>query len=208
MLIALALAIALIIKAFVVQAFFIQMQSMDPTLHESDRVLVSKFSYRFGDPDRGDVVIFSDPRDPCTDEGGPGCDPGLARRAFDWVAGIFGLPGSKEDLVKRIVGLPGETIALHDGDIYVCDEPGCDPIGKDGRLKDGRLVTFPTSDERGPQKDDSEVAAYRIPSDEYYVMGDNRGASADSRSFGSITRKIIVGKAFVLIWPVSRFRGL
>jgi signal peptidase I len=192
-----------------VQAFYIQMQSMEPTLHQSDRVLVSKFSYRFGDPERGDIVIFSDPRDPCgEDSESPGCNPGLARRAFDWVAGIFGLPGSKEDLVKRIVGLPGETIALHEGDIYVCDTPRCTPLDSSGKEKDGHRVTFPSSDDRGPQEDDSEVAAYRIPKDQYYVMGDNRGASADSRSFGSIRRKIMVGRAFVLIWPISRFRGL
>ena len=209
-LIALALAIALLLKAFVVQAFYIEMQSMEPTLHPGERVLVSKFSYRLGDPHRGDVVIFRDPRHPCTEgDDSPACHPGLARKTLDWLAEVFGLPtGSKDDLVKRIVGLPGETIAMHDGAVYVCSAPGCQPIDTDGHKKDGKLITFPHTATKGPQQDDADLAAFKIPSNSYYVLGDNRAQSADSRSFGSVPRKEFVGKVFVLIWPPTRFQGL
>lgn len=208
-LIVLALVIALLIKTFVVQAFYIEMQSMEPTLHPSERVLVSKFHYRFGDPHRGDIVIFEDPRARCAEDGAEGCDRGFVRGVLDWVAGLFGLPtANKEDLVKRIVALPGETIAMHDGDIYVCDDPGCKPLDKSGKPDDGRLITFPRDEKEGPQKDDADLSAFTVPKDEYYVLGDNRAQSSDSRVFGAVPRKQFVGKAFVLIWPIGRFQGL
>jgi signal peptidase I len=209
-LIAVALVIALLLKAFVAQAFYIEQQSMEPTLHPGERVLVSKFSYRFGQPKRGDIVIFSDPRHPCElNKTLPECHPSVARRVLDWFAEVFGLPtGSKEDLVKRIVGLPNETIAVNHGKLYVCERPGCRPLSDDGVPIDGHVVNFPHNSTTGPQPDRSDVNAYRIPAGEYYVMGDNREASADSRAFGSVPRKEFVGRVFVLIWPPTRFRGL
>jgi signal peptidase I len=212
-LIALALGIALLIKAFLVQAFYIPSASMEPTLTQGDRVLVNKLSYRFGEPERGDVVVFRDPYpDPCErpeNETQAGCNESVPRKALNWFAEVFGLPtGDTRDFIKRIVALPGETIELTDGEIYVCDSPGCDPVDKNGNPKDGRHIDFPSSSEEGPQKDDATVSAFVVPEDEYYVMGDNRANSSDSRSFHGIDRKEIVGKAFVLIWPPTRFNGL
>jgi signal peptidase I len=202
-LIGIALAITLVLKAFVVQAFYIEQQSMLPTLDPGNRVLVSKFHYRFGEPARGDVVIFRDPRDPCDQPNElPECNPGLGRRFVRWIAGTFGLPTGKEDLVKRIVGLPGETLAVQGGQIHVCDDPGCEP------LADGRIVEFPNNSEEGPQVDNSEEPAVTIPEGEYFVMGDNRTQSADSRVFGPVPEKAFVGKVFVLIWPPGSFGGL
>jgi signal peptidase I len=211
-LIALALGIALLIKAFLVQAFYIPSASMEPTLTQGDRVLVNKLSYRFGDPERGDVIVFRDPYpDPCEEGDAPraGCNEGLPRKALNWFAEVFGLPtGDTRDFIKRIVALPGETIEMHNGDVYTCAEAGCDPVDEDGRPVDGELAEFASTAEEGPQKDDDTIPEFVVPDDNYYVLGDNRANSSDSRTFRSITRDDIVGKAFVTVWPPTRFNGL
>ncbi len=213
-LVALALGIALLIKAFLVQAFYIPSASMEPTLEQGDRVLVNKLSYRFGEPKRGDVIVFHDPYpDPCETTGDeappPGCDKGFGRSALDWFAEVFGLPTSDtRDFIKRIVALPGETIQIHNGEIYVCGEPGCVPLGPDDKPKDGKKITFESSPDKGPRLDKDNVPAFPVPEDQYYVMGDNRGNSSDSRNFRGIAREKIIGKAFVLVWPPNRFTGL
>lgn len=209
-LIALALGIALLIKAFLVQPFYIEQESMTPTLHPAERVLVSKLNYRFGEPSRGDIVIFHNPRDPCDRApDGPRCNPTFLRRMFDWIIQTFGLPtGTSDDLVKRIVALPGETVAMRDGEVYVCQTPGCQPLNPDGSPKDGLLVRFATSDVKGPQRDDSDVEAVTVPGDQYYVLGDNRDGSVDSRVFGTVPREEFVGKVVVLLWPPTRWQGL
>ncbi|MEX2394305.1 MAG: signal peptidase I, partial [Actinomycetota bacterium] len=166
-LIALALGIALLIKAFLFQAFYIPSASMEPTLTRGDRVLVNKLSYRFGDIERGDVVVFRDPYpDPCLDDPElEQCNVSLPRKGLNWFAEVFGLPtGDTRDFIKRIVALPGETIAMTDGVVYVCSEPGCDPVDDDGKPKDGRAIDFPHDSSSGPQSDDATF--------EPYVVGD------------------------------------
>jgi hypothetical protein len=86
--------------------------------------------------------------------------------------------------------------------------PGCIPVDRKGKPKDGHLVDFPHSADSGPQKDDDTVPAFVVPKDQYFVLGDNRGNSSDSRTFHGIERADIIGKAFVLIWPPTRFSGL
>lgn len=210
-LIAIALGIALLIKAFLVQAFYIPSASMEPTLDVGDRVLVNKLSYRLGDPQRGDIIVFRDPYpDPC-DEGGdpPGCDESLLKRSLNWVAEVFGLPtGDTRDFIKRIVALPGETVAIQDGDIYVCEEPGCRPVDSEGQPLDGRKIDFARSADEGPVLDEDTQSAFEVPDDGYYVLGDNRANSSDSRTFRGIDRDDIIGKAFVLIWPATSFNTL
>jgi signal peptidase I len=210
-LIALALGIALLIKAFLVQAFYIPSASMEPTLTQGDRVLVNKLSYRFGDPKRGDVIVFKDPYpNPCDEQpGAAGCNESVPRKALNWFAEVFGLPtGDTRDFIKRIVALPGETVALNDGRVFVCDEPGCVPVNKAGKAQDGQLIDFPHTTDEGPQSDDDTFPAFVVPQDQYFVLGDNRANSSDSRSFKGIERDDIIGKAFVLIWPPTRFSGL
>ena len=213
-LVVLALGIALLIKAFLVQAFYIPSASMEPTLRQGDRVLVNKLTYRFGEPKRGDVVVFRDPYpDSCDASSGtpppPSCNRSIVRKTFDWFAEVFGLPtGETRDFIKRIVGLPGETIAIRDGNVYVCGAPSCQPLNPDGTAKDGERVDFPRSDGRGPQQDHDNVPAFAIPKGQYWVMGDNRANSSDSRTFKGVDRKLIIGKGFVLVWPPNRFRGL
>jgi signal peptidase I len=210
-LIALALAIALLIKAFLVQAFFIPSASMEPTLTRGDRVLVNKLSYRLGQPKRGDVIVFRDPYpDPCKgDSPDAGCNTSLGHKALNWFAEVFGLPtGDTRDFIKRIVALPGETIAMVDGSVYVCGQPRCEPLDKNGDPKDGRLIDFPHTSTEGPQNDDDTVPAFVVPGDEYFVLGDNRSNSSDSRTFHGVKETGIIGKAFVLVWPPTRFNGL
>lgn len=152
-----ALAVALLVKTFLIQAFFIPSLSMYPTLDEGDRVLVNKLSYRLHDVHRGDLVVFERP------EGQPESDI--------------------KDLIKRVVGLDGETIEAREGVIYI-----------DGQeLDEPYLVEGVTTDNLPRQE---------IPAGHVFVMGDNRGDSADSRVFGPIDEDTIVGRAFVKVWPL------
>lgn len=163
-----ALAVALLIKTFLLQAFYIPSGSMEETLHEDDRVIVNKLSYTFGDVGRGDVIVFEKPPQ----------------------AG-----GDINDLIKRVIALPGETITLVDGDVYVdgnrLDEPY---VGDTPTLPIGIIPDCV-----------NEAAADRctVPDDTVFVMGDNRDGSTDSRRFGPIEQDTIVGRAFLKVWPLS-----
>ena len=169
-----ALVAALLLRTFVVQTFYIPSGSMEPTLKVGDRILVDKLSYHLHGVDRGNIVVFRRPADePC---GGP----------------------PVADLVKRVVGLPGETISLSKGRVLI--------DGK--RLNESYLpssvqgTTFP-----GPSGPTYNLAKpYVIPSNHYFVMGDNRADSCDSRYWGPISRSLIVGKVDVRVWPITSFR--
>ena len=158
-----ALVVALVVKATLVQAFYIPSESMEPTLHTGDRVLVNKLSYRLHDIHRGDIVVFERP--------GIEADPAI------------------KDLIKRVIGLPGETVDAHNGRIYI----------------DGKALKEPYLPEDTVIGD---VAAQRIPDDSYWVMGDNRANSSDSRRFGPIKKSLIIGRAFVRVWPVGSVKLL
>lgn len=157
-----ALVIALLVKTFLFQAFFIPSESMVPTLQVGDRVLVNKLSDDFGGVHRGDVVVFEAPP---------------AARS-----------GDIADLVKRVIGLPGDTVeARDDGAVYVngrrLDEP---------YLPSGTVTT--------------NLPPTKVPAGHIFVMGDNRGASRDSRYFGPVKESTIVGRVFVKIWPPTSVR--
>ena len=154
-----ALTVALTVRATMVQAFFIPSESMVPTLKVGDRLLVNKFGYRMHDVARGDIVVFRRP-------------PNEANRTIN-------------DLIKRVVGLPGETVEAQNGKVYVNDQPLVEkylPVG---------TVTV-------------NMPRQVVPVDMYWVMGDNRGNSSDSRVFGPIDRKLIVGRAFLRVWPFAK----
>ena len=155
-----ALLIAFLIKTYLFQAFYIPSESMVPTLEVHDRVLVNKLSYKLHDVHRGDIVVFKTP---------PGVD-----RSF-------------KDLVKRVIGLPGETIEARKGHVYINHK----------LLKEPYLP-------RGTFTDFYGLKSYKIPKDSYWVMGDNRTNSRDSRFFKAISKKLIVGRVFIRIWPLSR----
>ena len=180
-LILLAFALALVLKTFVVQAFYIPSGSMEPTLMPDDRVLVNKVLYH---PHRGDIVVFEDPSGQQTDRGVVG---GL----FHWLSEGLGFARpANEDFIKRVIGLPGETVELRDGNLYV----------------DGEQVPQPYL--RGPP-DTRPYGPKTVPPDSLFVLGDNRLYSNDSRyGLGFVPIDKVVGKAFVAIWPPSRIGWL
>ncbi len=166
-----ALAVALLLRTFVVQTFFIPSGSMEPTLQIGDRILVNKLSYHLHPVHRGDIVVFSRP--PAENCGGP----------------------EVNDLVKRVIGLPGETLSLSGG--YVAID------GK--RLNETWLPRSALgTTAQGPVGDASNLASpYQVPADSYFVMGDNRVNSCDSRYWGTIPKGLIVGKVEVRVWPLN-----
>jgi len=176
-----ALVIAVVIKTFLLQPFWIPSESMLPTIEVNDRVMVNKLAYRFGEPQRGDVVVFRDPREEQIEESIP---EAVIRSVLEAV-GIR--TRGDEDLIKRVVGLPGETIEVRDNHVLVNGAPIEETYLPEVFMPDEPPITV------GP--------------DEVFVMGDNRDASFDSRRFGAIPLDDLVGEAFVTIWPISHFGG-
>lgn len=156
-----AVLVAVGIRTFVVQTFFIPSASMEPTLMVGDRILVDKISYHLHAVHRGDIVVFATP---------PGEDAG---------------PNVK-DLVKRVIGLPGETISSAGGQVVINGKPLKEPWLAPGVVTTG-------------------INTQKIPAGEYFVMGDNRSDSQDSRFFGPIHGSLIVGRVVVKIWPLTSF---
>jgi signal peptidase I len=177
-LIVLAFALAILIKSFVVQAFFIPSGSMEPALEPGDRVLVNKATF---EPARGDVIVFSDP------DGGPPTDRGVVGGALHWLSEGLGFARPEhEDFIKRIVGLPGEVVELRNGKLLI----------------DGRRTTEPYLD--GPV-DTRDFGPVTVPDDSLFVLGDNRLNSNDSRfGLGFVPVEVVIGRAVVIIWPPSR----
>ncbi|MDA8343816.1 MAG: signal peptidase I [Actinomycetota bacterium] len=163
-----AVVVAVVLRLFVVQTFYIPSGSMLPTLQIGDRILVDKLSYHLHGIHRGDIVVFTRP--PLE-------------------------PPQYQDLVKRVIGLPGETIQAVDGQITIdgkpLPEPWLTPVMQHSN--------FPTPDGRPFDL----AQPFTIPAGEVFVMGDNRTDSADSRTFGPIPTSTIVGKVDLVIWPPS-----
>jgi signal peptidase I len=175
-----AFALALLIKTFLVQAFFIPSESMENTLNPGDRVLVNKVVYHLHSPRRGDIIVFSDPNP------APHSHRNPVQAFWHWLTEGLGVSTSPEkDFIKRVIGLPGETLEGRDGVVYVDGKPLEEPYI---RTKDVRPF--------GP---------VRVPADSLFVMGDNRTDSKDSRyGLGFIPYDNVIGRAFVVIWPPSR----
>lgn len=166
--IAAALTVALLVRTFLLAAFYIPSESMETTLNIGDRVLVNKVSYHLHDIHRGDVVVFKRP-------------PGETDATI-------------KDLIKRVVALPGENVACQDQRIVV----------------NGRLLEEPYLDTgvAACGVGSCELKPQTVPDGFIWVMGDNRGASQDSRCFGPIAEKLVVGRAFVRVWPLSHLGWL
>lgn len=191
-LVLIAFVLALLLKTFVVQAFYIPSESMLPTLAVGDRVLVNKLVHDVRDPERGEVVVFTHD----DDVPGAAAAEGLLDQILDTIAGGFGASsGTEKDFIKRIIGLPGETIEMRDGVVLVDGEPIAEaPEAEGGYLSRPDVVDF------GPTE---------IPEGEYFMMGDNRPNSSDSRSLiETVPEEDLVGRAFVVIWPPGRLSTL
>ncbi|HET8813612.1 MAG TPA: signal peptidase I [Solirubrobacterales bacterium] len=184
--VALALGLAFAIQAWVVKPYQIPSESMEPTLDVGQRVLVNRFLYHFKDPQLGDIVVFHPPA---------GADEGHE-------CGVQNSPGeacskptaeaSDQNFIKRIVAGPGDTLSIKEGHPVVNgeinrDEPYILPCGNTGPCNMPKTIT--------------------IPADHYFMMGDNRGASDDSRFWGPVPRDWIIGEAFVTYWPPNRVGG-
>ena len=156
-----SLAIILPIRYYLVQPFFVKGASMEPNFEDGDYLLVNEISYRFSAPKRGDVVIFRYPVDP------------------------------SQFFIKRIIGLPGETIEIKDKKvtIYNKDKPG-------GFILDESYLA--------PEQETFGNSVTKLDDNEYFVLGDNRLESSDSRRWGMVNKTLITGKAFLRPWPITK----
>ncbi len=185
-LVLIALVVAILIKTFLVQAFFIPSSSMEQTLVPGDRVLVNKLAYRFGDIHEGDVIVFKNP-----DEGAIPHRSVIGGFIHWFGEGLGFSQPPNEDLIKRVIGLPGDTVQIKDHTVFVNDKPLSEP--------------YLTAAARASMNPYGPVT---VPTGELFVLGDNRGDSADSRIIGFIPEKNVVGRAFVIIWPPGDWGGL
>ena len=156
LLLVIALIAAVLLKTFVVQAFFIPSASMEETLQINDRVMVNKLSYRFGDIKRGQIIVFDDPYDAEVET------ESLVGAAVRNLAESLGLSTPRSEFIKRVIGLPGERVEVRRGGVWIDGTPIDEPYLEPGL----EMADF------GPET---------VPTDHVFVMGDNRGSSQDSR---------------------------
>jgi signal peptidase I len=184
-----ALVVAIVIKTFLIQAFYIPSGSMIPTLRQGDRVLVCRVCNHFARLSRGEIVVFSDPHP------APGQRRGIVSGFARWLGEGIGVARPEEpDYIKRIIGLPGDVVEIDRGQVYVngtkLDEPYLDP-----------------------QRDTRSFRPVRVPDGMLYVLGDNRLVSGDSRfppdvGVGFVPEDAVIGRAFVIVWPPGRWGWL
>ena len=176
-----ALGLALAIQAFLVKPYRIPSGSMLPTLKIGQRVLVNRLGNRFNDPKIGEIVVFHPPAgaegtgDTCGDTNrspGKACDKPTPQKA-------------SENFIKRVVGLPGDKLSIQDGHVIRNGKRESDPYI--APCAGGSACNLPQT--------------ITVPPDHYFMMGDNRGASDDSRYWGPVPRKWIIGGAFATYWP-------
>ena len=159
--VAAAFLIAMLVQAFLLKPFSIPSASMEPTLRIGDRVLVYRLAYDFHSPRRGDVIVFHEP----------------------------GQPTATTPLVKRVAAVAGDSVAVHDGYLYLNGTRQEEPFIMGHPIQKG-------------------FAAVTVPPGSLWVMGDNRNDSGDSRVFGAVSVKAVIGRAFVVYWPFNHWRGL
>jgi signal peptidase I len=182
--VALALGLALAIQAWVVKPYQIPSESMEPTLDVGQRVLVNRFLYNFTDPSIGDIVVFHPPAG--ADSGTAEC--GIHPRNHEPCPKPTAAESS-QNFIKRIVAGPGDTLSVRDGHPVV-----------NGVEKKNEPYTMPC----GSADACNMPITITIPPDHYFMMGDNRGASDDSRFWGPVPREWIIGEAFATYWPPDR----
>ncbi|MDX6198928.1 MAG: signal peptidase [Actinomycetota bacterium] len=212
-LVVVALVLAVLVKTFLVQAFFIPSGSMEKTLHgcpgcRGDRVLVNKVLYNVRDIRRGEIVVFNgvDSFDSEVPEPAPANGVQRAIRSFTRLVGL-GAPGEK-DYIKRVIGLPGDRVACcSNGHVTV------QPKGSRTAVElsepylfedDHQVFCAAGTDAQCPPG----APGVLVPAGRLWVMGDHRGASSDSRANGTIPIDRVIGRAFVVVWPLTRVKTL
>lgn len=158
-----SLVIIIPIRYFVIQPFFVLGASMEPTFENGDYLIIDEISYRFGEPQRGDVVVFKYPYD------------------------------TTQYYIKRIVGLPGEVIDFKDGKIIIKNKENPDGFA----LEEGYILS---------EKETFGGKSVTLGNDEYFVLGDNRGASSDSRRWGPLGEQYLIGKVLIRVFPFTTFK--
>ena len=158
-----ALVIVVPIRVLVAEPFIVSGSSMDPTFKNGDYLIVDKLTYKLSDPKRDDIVIFRYPGDP------------------------------SKFFIKRIIGLPGETVDINGGEITITN-----PEHPDGFVLDQPFIKKPSDNQ----------LHFPLKNDEYFVMGDNRNASSDSRYWGAVNRKLLAGRAFLRLLPINKIETL
>lgn len=157
--ITLVIALAIFLAAqAMVQSVKVVGASMEPCLHDGQYLVVSKAAYWFHPPHRGDIIVFHSPQNP------------------------------DQDIIKRVIATPGETVEIKDGNVYIDGNP----------LEEPYIVEIPQGD----------LPPQYVPEDHYFVLGDNRNHSSDSRVWGMVPRGSIVGKAWICYWPPSNWQSV
>jgi len=201
-LIMLAFGIAVIIKVFLVQAFFIPSASMNPTLVRGDRVLVEKIGYRIGEPKRGQVIVFAQ------ETAGEAPDLPWTEDARNFFRELLGLPtGEETDFIKRVVAVGGDVITYQGNNrqLTVNGEKVDESYIKGGQDTGSTKISRANCEPMQLERTDDGC---RVPAGTVFVMGDNRSNSMDSRVFGPVEESEIVGRAWLVIWPPEDFGTL
>lgn len=154
-----ALAIVLPIRTFLFQPFLVKGQSMEPNFHNGDYLIVDQISYRLREPKRGEVIIFKYPKNP------------------------------SQKYIKRIIGLPGESVEIKDGKVFISGV----------ELKESEYL------EGSVNTEERNYGSIHLRDNEYFVMGDNRPLSSDSRIWGVLPKNYIIGRVFIRAWPCRAF---
>lgn len=184
-----ALVLAILIKSFLIQAFFIPSGSMEPTLHPGDRILVCRVCKVFSEPTYGDVVVFSDPH-PAPHE-----DRGIVGGFAHWLGEGIGIARpADDDFIKRVIALGDDTWELRRGVLFV----------NGARVREPYL---------SPEQDSRDFGPETVPAGMLFVLGDNRLHSGDSRfpppgGLGYVSEEKVIGEAFVIAWPLGRIGGI
>lgn len=179
-----AFLLAFLLRTFVVQVFYIPSSSMEPTLQVNDRMVVEKLSYLVREPERGDVIVFEG------DDVAPTPERGLVGDVAAGFGQFLGVvPANARDFVKRVIGLPGETVTIDQGVVSVDGVPLDEPYLLD--------------------LDERDFGPYEVPEGQLFVLGDNRPNSSDSRfGLGYVAADQVVGRAMFVMWPFDHAGGI
>ena len=159
-----SLVIIVPVRYFLIQPFYVKGASMEPNFHDHEYLIIDEISYRFNDPKRGDIIVFRYPKNP------------------------------QEYFIKRVIGLPGETVEVKDGEVYIYNDTYKDGVALEEDYLPEDVKTY-----SGFIKD-----IVTLEDEEYFVLGDNRNSSKDSRSFGPVNRSFITGRVMLRGWPFDK----